>query len=563
MATSDPLAQDPDCPPIKRQAVVIVHGQGEQRPMGTIRSFVETLWTFDHELELKDPPEPDRDPNVSSRIRNPSWIVPDDRGQLYDVHRVTCPELKQDKRRTDFFELYYADLFNMTPVRTLWLWLQRLAWIDPRHVTPAMRIPWGTFWVLSSLTVAAFLCAFYLLLMQFSEFKTAVASVWRDPLLPLSVLLIAIMLAIRVIPRLALFRSNEGPGHFSEALTNVPRWALYLGIFAGLVLVMRGYLLFWLVSFVALILVVGFRLLLPYFGDAASYLSAHTETVQSRQHIRERGLGLLRALQEDDKFDRIIIVAHSLGTVLAYDLLHILWNDLGPTKENPPSQQAQAALAAVDRFVKAHQDDVWSEKNLAPKYQKLQWAVFDQLRRQKGPDPAQDTGAENSKPGWKISDFVTMGSPLTSAQFLIADGPDDFERLKKDRLMPTSPAQPFDDKQQAAYKMQNGSRVAHHGAVFSTVRWTNIYDPFPPRLFLLGDPISGPVSGNDRFGQGIMDWVHRIRRHEGDAGTSVQRWELWARRFTHNHYWTNTNGNWKKPSAHIVTLRNAVNLQAK
>src|SRR5690606_18903534 len=49
-------------------------------------------------------------------------------------------------------------------------------------------------------------------------------------------------------------------------------------------------------------------MLLPYFGDAASYLSAQTETVQSRQGVRNRGLALLKALHEDPEYDRVIVI---------------------------------------------------------------------------------------------------------------------------------------------------------------------------------------------------------------------------------------------------------------
>jgi len=31
----------------KKQAVLLIHGIGEQRPMDTLRGFVETVWTSD------------------------------------------------------------------------------------------------------------------------------------------------------------------------------------------------------------------------------------------------------------------------------------------------------------------------------------------------------------------------------------------------------------------------------------------------------------------------------------------------------------------------------------
>src|SRR5690606_24546000 len=85
--------------PIKRQAIVIVHGQGEQRPMGTIRDFVSALWQDNPQLDT---------PGESYPRPRPIWIVPDDKSGLYELQRITTPE--HNGRRSDFFELYYADL---------------------------------------------------------------------------------------------------------------------------------------------------------------------------------------------------------------------------------------------------------------------------------------------------------------------------------------------------------------------------------------------------------------------------------------------------------------------
>lgn len=555
-----PSAKASDAAMIKRQAVVVVHGQGEQRPMGTIRSFVETLWTFDFGLKLDDPGL--NDPEKGNR----TWIVPDEKGGLFDVQRITSPALKLDGRRTDFFELYYADLFNTTPFRTLTRWLQRLIWVDPRHVTSTMRVPWGTFWLLSILAVLLFGFASYQTLQLPPDL---LMRVYADPWFTPSMALIAIMGLILVLPRMMLLLPSGMVDAIAAvrdrhqfALANVPAWVAYMGVVAAATMLLHSYLAFWLFLILAVELYLANALLLPYFGDAASYLSAHTETVDIRQQVRQRGLALLRGLHADNDYDRVVVVAHSLGTVLAYDLLHILWEEVGPTKDNLPEQGARDALQALDAYVTAHPQPEWTDKQIAG-YQDRQWVLFDQLRRQKGVE------ADKREAGWKISDFVTMGSPLTSAQFLVAEGPADFAGLKDDRLMPTSPAQPYDDDHQAAYLDGKQRLVAHHGAVFSAVRWTNLYDPFP-RIFLYGDAIGGKISGPDRFGAGIVDQCRKIYRFErvveeelpdGTVRTHREYPLPWLTRvFTHNHYWTNTNGNWKIPSAHIEDLRLAVGI---
>jgi len=534
------VGTDPDGPPIGRQAVVVVHGQGEQRPMGTIRDFVETLWTRDHTLELKD-----------SRLRdedgNRSWIVPDDKGGLYDIQRITCPELV-DGRRTDFFELYYADILSATPFRTLWNWLRRLLWIDPRDVTVRMRWPWSVFWVLALVAAILF---WAVLLSSRRILDVGWAEILADPASQPGLLIALGAVVLLVLPRLtplALF------------LTVIPPWVAGLLVFVGTAMIFWSYPTFWYVSGLVFEVYLALRFLLPYFGDAASYLSAHTETVESRQLVRLRGLQLLDRLHMDPDYDRVIIVGHSLGSVLAYDLLHILWAQDGPLKHNPPTAEASAALREVDEFVSAHPEAEWSAETISD-YQALQWRALDMLRRQKAV-----AGAAVRNAGWKISDLVTLGSPLTSAQFIVADGAEDFERLKRDRVMPTAPARSYNVEHETLYPDARGHEVAHHGAVFSTVRWTNIYDPFHPFAFLYGDAVAGPVGGAELFGAGVRDdacSICRGERLERAADGSVRhrcRWPMFSRAFTHNHYWTNTSGDWRHPSAHVVALRRAVGI---
>ena len=57
------------------------------------------------------------------------------------------------------------------------------------------------------------------------------------------------------------------------------------------------------------------------FGRVVRYTRADPNNIAARQAVRERGLKLLSALHEGDHYKRIIIVSHSLGTMLAHDLL--------------------------------------------------------------------------------------------------------------------------------------------------------------------------------------------------------------------------------------------------
>lgn len=533
-------AEEPPAPPIERQAIVVVHGQGLPRPMGTLRDFVKTLWTFDPGLEPADPVH--RGPKGLM-----SWVVPDEKAGLHDLQRIACPGIRDERwrepgpgepspegRRTDFFELYYSDLLSTAPARNLVRWLRRMLWINPTDVQPKLRFAWAVFWLLTVLAVVLALSAVlsfgrFLATDWLAEFGTA-RGFW-------AVAAAALALAVFLLPK---FFASAAP------LGRIPRGLPFLVVLAAVAVVFGGHLVFWLLLGLAVELYLAMRYLLPYFGDSASYLSAQTETVEHRQAVRSRGVKLLRDLHADPRYDRIVIVAHSLGTVLAYDLLHILWGQVGPVRENPPAPAAAAAIDRVDAFAGAHGTELWSREELAA-YRGLQWQAFNALRARQSEE---EGGADiRVAPVWKVSDFVTLGSPLTNAHFLIADNREEFAQMVTQRVLPTSPPQPYDADEASLYRAPSeGGRIAHHAAVFSVVRWTNIYDPYHPVFFLSGDPIAGPVGGTERFGRAVRDVEVEIR-HGG----------LRPRFFTHNWYWTDT-GRDGAPAPQVTALREAVGL---
>ncbi len=83
------------------------------------------------------------------------------------------------------------------------------------------------------------------------------------------------------------------------------------------------------------------------------------------------------------------------------------------------------------------------------------------------------------------------------------------------------------------------------------VRWTNLYDP-PPELWVLGDLISGPLSGSvegqGRFGRGVDDKLVTIKSKRG------------FRFFSHNDYWTNPDPTGDSTPEYLDTFRKAVDL---
>jgi len=89
------------------QAVVVIHGMGEQIPMDTIKGFVGAVWQKDDIITANGLPDPAE-----------VWSKPDARTGSLELRRITTREsivsLPQFPNgvRTDFYELYWADLIG-------------------------------------------------------------------------------------------------------------------------------------------------------------------------------------------------------------------------------------------------------------------------------------------------------------------------------------------------------------------------------------------------------------------------------------------------------------------
>ncbi len=510
-------------PVITKQAVVIIHGMGEQRPMETLRSFVETVYQRDLSLTKKKHQHDDPDLGHVNRV----WIVPDRATGTVELRRITTPETKTNVR-TDFFEFYWADIMQGTPLELITAWIKGLLLRSPARVP--RRVPvwiaWIALWILAVLFVA-----FSIAILQpdaglFPELVQKGVAWLRRVRAYLAIglaVLGAVILGISIIENVIARLRDTRP---------IPRVKLVL----PLMLIAAAALVYFVVPITmidnprlwaallsgAAATVIG-SVIVPYVGDVVRYVRANPATVAKREEVRKRGLALLRKLHaEKDSngnplYCRIVIVAHSLGSFVAYDLLQHLWEELGPNHKqtDPPSDEVVGALLAVDGFVKdywcAPQSGDCPEFKLAS-YRDAQLAVFHALVK--------------SNQGWRISDFVTLGSPIVHSEFLIADSRDQMARSFEERLLSSSPPRPDSPKQSMLYKTHDGrGPFAHFAAPFAAVRWTNIYDYswFP----LFGDIVSGPVPR--AFGPGVADYRVCITR---------RGWPPVLRRFvTHTLYW--------------------------
>ena len=293
----------------------------------------------------------------------------------------------------------------------------------------------------------------------------------------------------------------------------------------------------------------------PYFGRVVRYTRATPENIAARKNIRERGLALLSELHKED-YSRIIVVGHSLGSILAYDLISYFWAtryDPRTVVEGTPEFQSllKVEQAAADLARPANPIQTEAARAAFLDAQR----EFCRLLRLR-PKPA----ASASDTRWLITDLITLGSPLTHAEFLLAHDADDLRAHQADRDFPTSPPVrelldpavapkakaagfPLDPASPQLLCFPLGSTnqwQLHHAAPFAAVRWTNIHDPAV--LVMLGDLISGAVA--PVYGPGVIDVNLRDRR--GQAFT-----------FTHTRYWLMR----EEPAPpHVVALREALDI---
>jgi hypothetical protein len=136
-------------PHVEMQAVVVIHGMGEQIPMDTIKGFVKAVWQEDHAFTGKGPPDPTE-----------VWSKPDDRTGSLELRRITTRESIESAPefpngvRTDFYELYWADLTGGTTWQALEAWVCGLLFRPLRRVPPNVRLAWLVLWLVCFAAVA-------------------------------------------------------------------------------------------------------------------------------------------------------------------------------------------------------------------------------------------------------------------------------------------------------------------------------------------------------------------------------------------------------------------------
>jgi hypothetical protein len=506
-----------------KQAVVVIHGMGEQIPMGTISNFVRAAWESDKAAG-------------HDKIRAPMevWSKPDNKTGSLELRRITTRQSRDSKSfsdgvRTDFFELYWADLSDNPTWGLVKGWVFSLLWRNPVTRVPHKLLPaWILMWLVTIVVAYA-------------------------------------LAAVAVTPDFAIF------GVHPFGIIYAWPWGAKHWVLVG-------------TAVTGLFLLAANKVLVPYFGRVVRYLQADPDNIAARKAIRERGMALLDALH-DGTYERIIIVGHSLGSILGYDLLNYFWA-ARPQAYTFASHSTEMELvkksevcvadlrAAAEVWEKEPNQVNWAACEAAKvKFHAAQRALGEALRKRPRPARKPDgTCDPKSDTRWLVTDFVTLGSPLTHADFLMTKGRKDFIAKIENRQYSVSPPvrEIIEEDHKAAaiaegFKLdpaeprlmcfpfsQKGKRKGagkdcwqlHHAAPFAATRWTNLHDP--SSWLYQGDMVSGPVGGT-LFGVGVEDVDLKKTNHNKQS-----RW------FSHTWYWKlGKNG---KATERVKELRKALDL---
>jgi hypothetical protein len=406
------------------QAVVVIHGIGEQRPMDTVRGFVDAVLP-DTEWGQK------------------YFSKPDKMSESFELRKLQ----DRNRPRTHFYEFYWADKVEGTSLHHIWTWFRSLLFTwPPKHLFSL----WLTTWILTIIIVFSL-----------------------------------------------------GTGLLGDLTSSIQGLSF---VIAGIGTVLWAFLQFFVIY---------------YIGDAARYLSASPKNIAMRRAIRSEGVKLLKNINEGS-YDRVIIVGHSLGSVIAYDILKYLWQEYYRTYQTPKVHD-QPAIKAVEQAGELLPSEEKDAQKITD-FQDLQVNLWKEMSDLGNP--------------WKITDLITLGSPLAHAALLLARGKDDLEKRQRQRDLPKCPPIPEEtagpeEKKYSfegwePYKINETEsvklRVFHHAAHFAFTRWTNIY--FPAHCGLFGDLVGGPLQ--KWFGSGIRDIPVTTSRWKGLARFSL---------IAHTSYW--------------------------
>lgn len=363
----------------KAQAVIFIHGIGEQFPMDNLRLLAKAVHK---ELQAKD--ESEKDAKLRSK--------PDHFSDILEARVLSLSETP-NRPRTDFFEYYWA---HKSPSKSI---MDTLSWIYKIFLTGKTDFP-------KRLTSAINFAKLLLLLV-------------------FTLLLVLLLLGYLDIVGVVLQKS-----------------AIYGLLFSGVAFLIRFYFV-------------------NYLGDASNYLSFKPANIEARNEIIKEGMDFYNSLVDSEMYDRVIIIGHSLGSIIGYDIITNLW-EVNYTKiAKGDSEFEQERLTTLNSIIQG-------EKNETGKtYQELQFDTFKEYTKYLDK--------------WLISDFISLGAPISYIDFLTI-GSVPFDELITNEEIHLSP--PVLDSSTGdiffnrPYHIKGKKEIFNlitKTSSFAIIRWTNIF----------------------------------------------------------------------------------------
>lgn len=238
------------------------------------------------------------------------------------------------------------------------------------------------------------------------------------------------------------------------------------------------------------------------FVDVVRYLDRSPRSYEVRRSIRAGMVELLRGLHAEQRYARVVVVAHSLGAYIAFDGITSFWAECAELDEprlSPASREAllrveQAAAALADHPVPGLTN---AQQGELARYRDGQFALWQAMRADGHP--------------WLVTDFISIGTPMYFADLLYTRNRAEYDRLVLRGELPQNP--PLSntrtveserrppEEPRYSYPVRGPRGRLTSGAPFAVVRWTNLY--FPADRGFFGDWFGGPL--RPLFGNGIVD----------------------------------------------------------
>lgn len=449
----------------KKQALVVIHGMGEQRPVETLNRFSRVIT-----------PE---GMNFYSKV--------DRLTGSFEARRHLIPPQTGLGTQTEIYEYHWAHLMQGNKLADLFPLLRKMLLPVPGW--------WG-----APFTLVAVTAAFLVVMSSMGPPEPTLP--WGVGLALGVVALVGIVFIIRYVPVglvvvWMLFWLGIG----------WVVWALSWGPLEGFVSGVEPDPIRALFGGGITALIVGFlvkeampRWLTSSFVDVVRYVDTSPRSYEARRQIRTGILALLQALHDYGRYDRVVILAHSLGSYIAYDAISHLWGDMAKLHAGPQLPKSQAGgtqggipPSGLQRLEEAA-SALTGDPSEVEEYQHAQRELW--------------VGIRNAGNPWLITDFISFGSPMYFADRLYTRDGKEFRDRVEGHELPTCPPQ---NEQKDSNNINNtarffswnngGRRVLHDAAPFAVVRWTNLW--YPSGVGFFGDWFGGKLA--PLFGMGIRD----------------------------------------------------------